>query len=95
MGARPRIRRFFYPLAGNAEVEKKMKKKCYCVMSEFYDDGRVKAAMISSECAERPKNTCRELPRLDAYKDWFDTREEAEGFLAEARAEGKGPEAAA
>jgi hypothetical protein len=64
-------------------------------MSEFYDDGRVKAAMISREYAEKPKSSFRELPRMDAYKDWFDNREEAAAFLAEAKVEGKGPEAAA
>jgi hypothetical protein len=72
-----------------------MKKTFYCVMSEFYDDGRVKAAMVSRECKEKPNDSYRSLPRMDAYNDWFNTLEEAEAALAEARAEGKGPEAAA
>jgi hypothetical protein len=72
-----------------------MEKTFYCVMSEFYDDGRVKAAMISRECREKPKNSFRELPRMDAYNNWFDTEAEAAAFLAEAKAEGKKPEAAA
>jgi hypothetical protein len=72
-----------------------MEKTFYCVISEFYDDGRVNAAMISRECREKPRDSFRELPRMDAYNDWFDNREEAEAFLAEARAEGKGPEVAA
>jgi hypothetical protein len=62
-----------------------MKKTFYCVMTEFYDNGTVKAAMISRECREKPKNSFRELPRMDAYNDWFDTPEEAGEFLAEAR----------
>jgi hypothetical protein len=63
-----------------------MKKTYYCVMSEFYDDGRVIAAIISRECEEKPKSTFRSLPRMDAYHDWFDTEAEAAAFLAEAKA---------
>jgi transcription elongation factor Elf1 len=70
-------------------------KTYYCVKTEFYSDGRVEAAMISQECKEKPKSTSRELFRMDAYNDWFDNLEEAEAFLAEARAEGKGAEGAA
>jgi hypothetical protein len=61
-------------------------KTYYCVMSEFYDDGRVKAAMISRVCEEKPQSTYKHLPRMDAYHDWFDTEAEAVAFLAEAKA---------
>jgi hypothetical protein len=71
------------------EVNMAMKTTFYCVMSEFYDDGGVHSAMISRECREKPKDTFKSLPRIDAYNDWFESREEAEAFLAEARAEGK------
>jgi hypothetical protein len=57
-----------------------VKKTFYCVKSEFYDDGTVKAAIISRECEEKPENSCRELPQLDAYHDWFDTEADAEAF---------------
>jgi hypothetical protein len=59
-------------------------------MSEFYDDGRVNAAMVSREYREKPKNSFCEFPRMDAYNDWFDNREEAEAFLAETRSGGGG-----
>jgi hypothetical protein len=62
-----------------------MKKTFYCVMSEFYDDGTVNAAMFSRECREKPQNSFRSVPKMDAYNDWFDTPEEARAFLAEAR----------
>jgi hypothetical protein len=65
-----------------------MKRTFYCVMTEFFDDGTVNAAMISRACKEKPKNTSRELSRLDAYKDWFDTEDEAVAFLEEAKAAG-------
>jgi hypothetical protein len=55
-------------------------------MSKFYDNGTVKAAMTSRVCKEKPENTSRELLRMDAYTDWFDTKAEALKFLAEAKA---------
>jgi hypothetical protein len=55
-------------------------------MTEFYDDGTVKAAMNNRVCKEKPKNSYRELPQMDAYHDWFDTEAEAVAFLAEAKA---------
>jgi hypothetical protein len=57
-------------------------------MSEFYDDGTVKAAMISRECMEKPKNQSRSVLGMTACHDWFDTRKEALAFLAEAKKEG-------
>lgn len=50
----------------------------YGVMSEFYDDGTVKTAITTRQCREKPRNTSRELPIMDAYIDWFDTRTAAE-----------------
>jgi hypothetical protein len=55
-------------------------------MSEFFSDGTVKAAIISRECREKPRNSFRHVFRMDAYNDWFDTKEEAEAFLAETEA---------
>jgi hypothetical protein len=63
-------------------------KTYYCVMSEFYDNGTVKAAITSRECNELPRDTSRETPIADCYNDWFEDKAEAERFLAEARQEG-------
>jgi hypothetical protein len=60
-------------------------KTYYSVMSEFYDNGTVKAAMISRVCKEKPKSAYRELLRMDVYNDWFEDKAEAERFLAEAK----------
>jgi hypothetical protein len=60
-------------------------KTYYCVMSEFYDDGTVKAAMISRECRERPRDTSRETAIADCYNDWFEDKAAAKKRLAEAR----------
>jgi hypothetical protein len=64
-----------------------MKKTFYCVMTEFYDSGTVKAAMFSRECREKPKNSFRSVPKMDAHNDWFDTSKEAGAFLAKANCE--------
>jgi hypothetical protein len=63
-----------------------MKRTYWCVMSEFYSDGTVKAVMIGRVCKVKPRNTYRELPRMDAYNDCFDTEAEAVAFLAEVKA---------
>jgi hypothetical protein len=55
-------------------------------MSEFYDNGTVKAAITSRECKEKPGNRERDFPRWTAFQDWFDTQGEAESFLVEVRA---------
>jgi hypothetical protein len=65
-----------------------MNKTYWRVTSEFYDNGTVKAAMTSKVCNGKPESTFREMPRMDAYEDYFDSRKEAEAFLAEARKEG-------
>ena len=63
-------------------------KTFYCVMTELYDTGAVKAAMISRECREKPRDTSRATFRMDAYRTWYADKAEAEAALAEARGEG-------
>jgi hypothetical protein len=63
-------------------------KTYYSVMTEFYDNGTVNAAMVSRVCKEKPKNQSRSTPIADCYIDWFEDKAEAERFLAEARKEG-------
>lgn len=64
----------------------RVKKTFYCVMSEFYDDGTVKAAMISRVCEEKPKGSCRRLPKMEAYNIWFDTEPKAAAYMTEVKA---------
>jgi hypothetical protein len=63
-----------------------MKTRFWCVMSEFYDNGAVKAAITSGERRERPRDKERSFPLWTAFQDWFDTQREAESFLAEVKA---------
>jgi hypothetical protein len=62
-----------------------MKTKYWCAISEFYDNGAVKAAITSKDCEKKPRNRQRNLPFADCHMDWFDTEAEARESLAEAR----------
>jgi hypothetical protein len=62
-----------------------MKTRFYGVMSEFYEDGTVKAAIISRDCRVTPKGDEREVYGMTARIVWFTTEAEAEAFLAKAR----------
>jgi hypothetical protein len=58
----------------------------YCMMSEFYSDGTVKAALLKSRsCAKKPRNTYKNCPGMTAFKDWFETKPEAEAAVARYR----------
>ena len=43
------------------------------------------AVTESMEAEQMPKNTCTSTRRKDIYKDWFESRKEAEDFAAETR----------
>ena len=62
-------------------------KTYYCVMSELYDDGRVLSGIKTRLCKEKPMDTFRHLYRMDAYNDWYGSREEAEAALMDIRRE--------
>ena len=63
-----------------------MKKTFYRVMTEFYDNGTVKACITSRETKVKPDSKHRETAIADCYEVWFDTMAEAESVLKEARA---------
>lgn len=61
-------------------------KTFYCVTTSFDDRGHIIAnitAVKNSE--ERPQNTYKCTRYKDIYNDWFDTREQAERFIDEAK----------
>ena len=43
------------------------------------------AVTESMEARECPKSSCTSTRRKDIYKDWFESRKEAEEFVDEAR----------
>lgn len=58
----------------------------WCVTSSVYDDGRIVAAITNSiQAVKKPENKSKELKRKDIYLDWFDSKEEADQFVEDAK----------
>ena len=61
-------------------------KTYYSVTTTVYDNGRVAAAVTGSvEAGSRPVNHCTEKRDRDIYCDWFDTIEEAQALVKQAK----------
>ena len=61
-------------------------KTYWCVTTSVYDDGRVIAAITNSiRAVKAPKNESKSLRRKDVYHDWFDSKEEADQFVEDAK----------
>jgi hypothetical protein len=60
-----------------------MKKRFYCVMSEHYESGAVKAFITSRDSKVIPCDTERNIPGMTAENIWFDSMEAAERKLSE------------
>jgi len=59
-------------------------KTYFCVMTEIYRNGTMKAALTRGRsCVKKPLNSYREFPGMTAFKDWFMSREQAEAYLKE------------
>lgn len=58
----------------------------YCVKSSVDNHGRMTAAITESvEAEEKPADSYVSTSRKDIYTDWFESREEAEKFVCNAR----------
>lgn len=58
----------------------------YCVTSTFDDRGRVNAAIMAvRESPTKPEDAFYSGVRRDIYHTWFETYEEAEAYVKEAR----------
>lgn len=61
-------------------------KTYYCATTSFDDRGRVTAALTNIiEAEEKPENEFRETHRKDIYIDWFESEEEANAFIEQAK----------
>ena len=60
-------------------------KTYYCVKTEFYNNGTVKACIDSRKAKTMPESRCRETAIAVNFIIWFASQEEAEQFLIEAR----------
>lgn len=58
----------------------------YCVTTSIDDRGKITAAITNIvEAVHMPENRAVSLKRKDIYNDWFESREEAERSVEEAR----------
>lgn len=61
-------------------------KTWYCVTSSFDDKGRVTAGVTATrEAEEQPESSYTSTARKDIYKDWFESLEEAQKYVKEAK----------
>lgn len=61
-------------------------KTFWCVTTAITDDGRVSCAITDTvRAAVKPKNSFRETKRKDIWVDWFDSKDEAEERVHEAK----------
>jgi len=59
-------------------------------MSEFYDDGSVKAGMIYGNYEKKPINSEVTTPIATSYKDWYDDKVMATMLLKQIQELAKG-----
>lgn len=58
----------------------------YCVLTSFFDDGRVAANIVDAkEQYEKPEGTYTSTRRADVYTEWFDTLQAAQTYIEETR----------
>ena len=55
-------------------------KEFWCVVSRYFDSGKVKTMCFSVEATEKPENSSVENRLCDEYRDYFDTYEEAKEY---------------
>lgn len=61
-------------------------KAYWCVTTSVDDRGRVVANITNTiEAASKPENSSTSTKRRDIYNDWFESEEEAQAFVDEAK----------
>lgn len=57
----------------------------YCVQCAFYDNGKVRAAIVNTvRAVNNPESISKELKRCDVYAEWYASQEEAEQAVKDA-----------
>jgi hypothetical protein len=65
-----------------------MMKTYWLVESSYYDDGTISARLVDSiQAEERPENEKVSTSEMDIYRDWFDSRWQAERLVESIREE--------
>ena len=68
------------------ELTQEGMKTYWCVTTSVDDRGRVVANITDTvEAVSKPENSSKSTKRRDIYNDWFESREEAQEFVEEAR----------
>ena len=57
----------------------------YCVQAEFYENGTVKAAIITKQYNTKPKNQCVTKYGVTAYRIWYVNLTNANQLLLDIR----------
>ena len=52
--------------------------KYYAVVTDYFDDGRVRANSFAVEADKMPESKYEQRKQFDRYTDYFDTPEDAE-----------------
>lgn len=61
-------------------------KTYWCVTTAVYDSGKVVANITNTvEAVSKPENSSESKARKDIYNDWFESLEEAQEFVEEAK----------
>lgn len=55
----------------------------HCVCMTIYDNGGSECHISTIEAETKPESEFKSTSRRDIYKDYFDTKEEAETFINE------------
>lgn len=67
-------------------IKEDFTKKYWCVTTSVSNKGRVVANITNViEAAQKPENSFTSTSRRDVYNDWFESQEEAEKFVEEAK----------
>ena len=68
------------------ELTQEGMKTYWCVTTSVDDRGRVVANITDTvEAVSKPENSSKSTKRRDIYNDWFESREEAQEFVEEAK----------
>ena len=72
--------------AGDYELVLAGMKTYWCVTTSVDDGGRAIANITNTvEAVCKPENSSKSTKRRDIYNDWFESEEEAQAFVKEAR----------
>ncbi len=68
------------------QIKETFTQKYYCVTTSVNNKGHVAAHITNViEAEQKPESSSTSTSRRDIYNDWFESQEEAENFVEEAK----------